>query len=266
MIIDPVSAVVGGASMIGGIFQGIAENRAKQQDYVNQKAYANATAEFNRWQAGFNAKVNNANSQYSYWASTVNHNQQLAYTSQMRNYDLAQEIAQAEKVRETRVGAGVDYAINSQALSQKFSEEGMSRAVGMQQYYYRMLQQSSAFQAAATEGNSSDRIINNFNRQMGDYVTLQNINEGLSKRQYRRDQLSQIAGYLSKYRSQDFYQAQERVDPIAPFPPLPTMVTPPGPSLQGAAPSSTLGLNIGTAVLGGVNTYIGTASALGKLK
>ena len=267
MIIDPVSAVVGGVSAIGGIFQSIAGNQAQKQDYVNQKALSDATSTFNRWQATQNAKASNLNAQYSYWAQTVEYNQGLAYTNQMRNYDLSQEIAQAQKVGETRAAAGTDYIVNAQALSDKFQEEGMARAVGMQQYQYRLLQQSSAFQAAMGEGASSDRIVNNFARQAGDYQTLQSINEGLSKRQYSRDQLSRITSYLSQYNSQSFYEAQDRMDPIAPFAPLPTLVSPPPPSMSGGAPGNAgLGIGIGTAILGGANAYLSTASAIKNLK
>lgn len=266
MIIDPISAGVAGVSTLLGVFQGVAQNRAQQQDYLNRTAYANASAKFNQWQAGLNQRTSNLNSQYSYWAETVNYNQQLAYTSQLRNYDLAMEIAQAEKVWETRAGAGTDYLVNSQALSDKFAEEGMSRAVGMQQYMYRAMQQSAAFQAQMTEGQSSDRIVNNFSRQVGDMQTLQAINQKLSERQYNRDQLGRITEYLSQYNSQRFFKAQTRMNPLAPFPPLPSLVTPPPPSMKGGAPSGTAaGLNIGSAVLGGVNTYINTATAIKKL-
>jgi hypothetical protein len=135
----------------------------------------------------------------------------------------------------------------------------------MQQAQYRMLQQSSAFQAMASEGQSVDRIVNNFTRQMGDYETLATINEGLRTRQYKRDQLSQITQYLSQYNSQDLYKAMERMDPIAPFPPLPSLLTPPPPSMTGAAPGGVSALNIGSAVLGGVSTYLNTAAAIKRL-
>lgn len=265
MEIDPISAGVGILSGGLGIFQGLAQSAAEKQRYVNEVAFQNATSKFNKWQAGFNAKATDATAQFRYYTEVVNYNQQLAYTSQLRNYDLSQEIAQAKKVEETRVGAAVDYMVNSKALSDKFAEEGMARAVAAQQYLYRVMQQSSAFQAAAQEGASSDRIVNNFTRQVGDYETLQKINTDLSKRQYSRDQLSRVTQYLSQYNSQDFFKAQERWDPIAPYPPLSSMVMPPPPSMTGAAPSGNAGLNIATGILGGANAYMSTASALGKL-
>jgi len=265
VIIDPISAGVGVLSAGLGIFQGIAQSKAQKQDYLNQTAYADATAKFNQWQSRLNVQANNLSSQYSYYAEMVNYNQQLAYTNQLRNYDLAQELAQAEKVRETRTSAGTNYVVNSQALSDKFAEEGMSRAVGMQQYMYRVMQQSSAFQAAMGEGQSSDRIVNNFARQSGDMQTLQAINQKLSERQYNRDQLGRITEYLSQYNSQEFYKAAQRDNPVQPFPPLPSMLTPPPPSMRGAAPSSNGGLNIANGLLGGANAYLSTAAAIKKL-
>jgi hypothetical protein len=258
--------IFGAANAGLGIFQGWASAQAQQQDYLNQKAYSEATAQFNRWQAGFNQKLNNENAQYDYWARTVNYNSELAYTGQLRNWDLSQEIAQAERVRDTRVAASTNFVVSSEALSQRFAEEGMQRAVGIQQAQYRMLQQSKAFQAMNTEGNSSDRIINDYTRQIGDYETLASINESLKKRQYSRDQLSQVAGYLSQYNSQDFLKVMDRVDPIAPFPPLPSLVTPPGPSMVGGAPGGLNGLQIGTGIMGGINAGINMANQIKNLK
>lgn len=263
---DPISAGVGIISGGLGIFQGIAQAKAQKQDYMNQVAFQNANTKFNKWQAGFNARMTNASAQYNYWASTINHNSELAYTAQLRNYDLSQEIAQAKRVAETRTGAQVNYLVNSEALGQKFAEEGMQQAVAMQQAQYRMLQQSSAFQAMAGEGQSVDRIINNYTRQIGDYETLATINEGLKNRQYKRDQLSQVTQYLSQYNSQDFFRAMERMSPIAPFAPLPSLLTPPPPSMTGAAPGGVSPIAIGSGILGGVNAYLNTSAAIKNLK
>ena len=134
----------------------------------------------------------------------------------------------------------------------------------MQQYQYRMLQQSAGFQASNQEGQTADRFINNAARQMGDYQTLSAINQSLEARQYRRDQLSQVTEYLSQYNSQDFYQAQQYMDPIAPFAPLPALMTPPPPSMRGAAPSGVSALDVGTAVLGGANTFLSLNSKVAK--
>jgi hypothetical protein len=265
MVLDPISLGIGVISAGLGVGQSIAGNQAAKQDYANQKALSDATGRFNSWQANQNARMTDLNNQYQYWSQKVQYNQDLAYVNQMRNYDLSMEIAQAKKVGDTRAAAGADYAINSQALAQKFQEEGMARAVGMQQYQYRVLQQSAAFQNAASEGQSSDRIVRDFARQEDDYQTLQQINQGLSERQYNRDQLSRITNYLSQYNSQDFYKAAQRMDPVMPFAPLPTLVMPPGPSMTGAAPGNAgMWLGAGTAVLGGVNSYFSSAASIKK--
>jgi len=262
MIIDPISAVVGGLSMGLNLLGSSAAESAKQQDYVNQTAFQDASGEFNRWQAGMNAQMNNLNSQYGYWAETVNYNQQLAHTNQLRNYELAKELDQAKRVGEARTGAGTNYIVNSEAIQQALQERGMQEAVAMQQYTYRALQASASYAAMGQEGQSMDRHVANFARQAGDYSALQAIGQRLQERQYRRDQLSAITTYLNQYNSQQFYEKTPYMDPVAPFPPLPTMVAPAGPSMRGAAPTSNGLLNAGTALLGGVNTYLSTASAV----
>lgn len=263
---DPVSLAVGGVSAVMGIFQAGAQAAAAKQDYVNQTAFQDATSKFNQWQAGLNAKLNDANSQYKYWADTVQYNQSLAYTNQLRTFELSKEIAQADRVGQTRTSAGANYLVNAEAIQQRFAEQGMQEAVAMQQYQYRMLQQSAGFQASNQEGQTADRFINNAARQMGDYQTLSAINQSLEARQYRRDQLSQVTEYLSQYNSQDFYQAQQYMDPIAPFAPLPALMTPPPPSMRGAAPSGVSALDVGAGLLGGVNTALSTAVAIKQIK
>ena len=265
--LDPVSLGVAGIGFGLDLFGASANNRAQQQEYLNAKAYQDASARFNNWQASFNAQNRDLDNQYKYWQQTVNYNQERAYTAQMRNYDLSQEIDQAENVFETRVGAGLNYMTNSQALSDRYAEEGMAQAVALQQARYRNLQNTASYRAGMQEGNSSDRIVNDFSRQMGDYETLMEINAGLRSRQFKRDQLGQVINYLNEYNSQDFYKAQERWDPIAPFAPLPTLVMPAGPRLDGAAPSTGMRpLQLGSALLGGVNTYMGTAASIKGLR
>lgn len=266
MIIDPVSAVVGGLSMGLGLLQSSAENSARQQQYLNETAYANATAQFNRWQAGMNQQISSLNGQYRYWAETVQYNQQLAYTSQLRNYELAKELAQADKVIQARQGAGTNYALTQQGIANQLQERGMQEAVAMQQFNYRALQASAAYQASAQEGQSMDRFVRDFSRQAGDYATLRQINQGLENRQYRANQVAAITKYLNEYNSQQFYEPTPYVDPVAPFPPLPSMVMPAGPSMQGAAPMNTTGLGAATALMGGVNAYLSTAAQITKLK
>jgi len=262
---DPLGLVIGGASAVFGMIQADAADKARQQENLNQTAYANATAQFNQWQAGMNQQVNSLNEQYKYWRDTVSYNQNLAYTSQLRNYEFAKELAQAQRVGEARAGAGANYALQAEAIQQQLQERGMQEAVAMQQVMYRGLQASAAYQASAQEGRSMDRYVGNFARQVGDYRTLQTINQQFQNRQYRREQLSAVTAYLNQYNSQQFYEPTPYMDPVAPFAPLPSMVMPPGPSMQGGAPASTMAMSAGTALLGGVNTYLDTASAIKKL-
>ena len=262
---DPVGLAVGGVSAVLGMIQANAADRARQQDHLNQTAYANATAEFNQWQAGMNQQVNSLNEQYQYWRDTVNYNQNLAYTSQLRNYEFARELNQAQRVIEARSGAGANYVLQAEAIQQQLQERGMQEAVAMQQVMYRGLQASAAYQASAQEGRSMDRYVGNFARQVGDYRTLQTINQQFQGRQYRREQLSAVTAYLNQYNSQQFYEPTPYMDPVAPFAPLPSMVMPPAPSMAGGAPASTMATSAGTALLGGVNTYLDTASAIKKL-
>jgi hypothetical protein len=266
MIIDPVSAVVGGVSMGMNLLGGFAQNQAAQQDYLNQRAFQNATSKFNAWQAGMNAKTQNLNNQYSYWRDTVNYNQQLAYTSQLRGYEFAKDLAQAQRVIEARTGAGAQYVTSSQAISQALQERGMQEAVAMQQYSYRALQASAAYQASGQEGQTMDRYVANFARQAGDYNTLMQVGQKFQERQYSRDQLAAMTTYLNQYNSQQFYERTPYMDPVAPFPPLPTMVMPPPPSMTGGRPGSNGFLTAGTAILGGVNAYMSTNAQIQQMK
>lgn len=261
-----VSLGVAAVSTGLNLFSGITGNKAAQQDYKNQRAYQSATTRFNQWQASLNAKLSNAAAQQQYWQQTVEYNQSLAYVHQLRNFELAKEAQQADIVGQTRAAAGAEFTINSEAIAQQYQEVGMQEAMAFQQYQYRILQQSAAYQALAQEGNTADRFVNDFARQMGDYQTLSEINEGLRNRQYKREQLSSVVRYLNAYNNQPFYQAQQYQDPIAPYPPLPALLAPAGPSITGPAPGGYSALEGGTALLGGVNTYLDTANAISRLK
>ena len=266
---DPftLSLAFGAANAGMGILQGAASNQAAQQDYVNQMAYQEANNQFARWQAGFNARANNLNSQYSYWAETVNYGQQMAYAASQRNVELMRSVKQAEVVAQTRASAGAAYALDSSAISQAYEEASMQEAVSLQQYQWRALQARSSVQAMAMEGNSVDRLVNDYSRQLGDYETLQSINKGIRTRQYTREQTAQVAQYLSRWNSQQFYEETQVVDPIPPFAPLPALVQPSGPSFTGSGPSkAAAGLNIASGVLGGINAGFGMESTLRGLK
>jgi hypothetical protein len=265
MIIDPVSAGVGVLSAGLGIFQGIADSKARQQQYLNESAFAGATGQFNQWQAKKNVELQNLNNTYGYWRDTVAHNQQLAYTSQLRGYEFAKELTQLERVMEARSGAGTQYTVTAEAIQQALQERGMQEAVALQQYSYRALQASAAYQAAGQEGQSMDRYVANFARQAGDYNALQQINQQFQQRQYKRDQLGALTTYLNQYNSQQFYERTPYMDPVAPFPPLPTMIMPPPPSMKGGKPGGVSGLTIAGAVLGGVNAYMNTSAQIKQL-
>ena len=245
-----------GAAQAGlGVAQSIAGYNAQKQDYLNQTAFQDANNQFASWQAGFNAKINDANKQYNYWKETVNHNNQLAYTNALRNVELTKSIRQAEVVAQTRAAAGASYISDSEAISQQFQEVAMQEAVATKQYRWRSLQARASVQAMGREGRSVDRIVNDYARQQGDYEALQQVNQSLRSRQYTRTQAAQVAQYISRWNSQQFYEEQPYIDPIAPFAPLPTLITPSGPTMRGGGPSKGAALlNVGSAVLGGIST------------
>ena len=252
---DPL---VGGLITGGiGLFQGILGSGAQKQEHVNQVAYKKASDQYARWSAGMQAKQADTNNQYQYWQQTVNYNQSLVYTNQMRNFELSKAIVNAEEIARARSSSGAEYARNSQALSEAFAQESMADAVAMFQYQVQSVKAASSIAASGQEGHSIDRRMNDYARQLGDMETLKQINQGFKNKQYSRNQAGTIADYLNKYNSQQYYQQQQFQDPIAPFAPLPTLINPAGPSMVGGAPST------GTAILGaglgaiatGYNTY-----------
>lgn len=262
----PVGMAMGGLQFGLGLLTNSANDKAKQQDYLNQTAFQDATTQFNSWQAGMNADRSDLNQQYKYWGDTVRYNQNFSYTQQLRAVEYGKEAEQAELVFNTRASAAADYANQSSALAAQMEERAMSEAVAVQQYRYRALQSSAAYQASGQEGNSMDRFVRDFDRQAGDYAALKQIEAGLRENQYTRAQQGQVATYLSRYNSQQFYIRQPYMNPIAPFAPLPTLVTPPGPTMRGGAPSSNSFLQSTTAALGGLNTALSFGSSVNKLR
>ena len=261
---EPISAI---ASAGLGAIQAIASHQAKKQDYLNQKAFQSANSQFAQWQAGFNQRVTDANSQFKYWTETVNYNQQRAYTNSLRNFELIKSVRQAETVGQTRAAAGAAFVQDSEAVSQAYQEASMQEAVAMQQYRWRALQARASVQAMNQEGRSVDRIVNDYARQEGDYATLMDINQKLRTRQYSREQAAAATQYLSRWNSQQFYEEQPYIDPIPPFAPLPTLLTPPPPSMTGSGPSAGAAvLNIGTSILGGIQTGMEMGAQLNALK
>ena len=256
--ITTAGLILGGAQAGLGVLQGIAGYNAKAQEYKNQKAFQEANSKFASWQAGFNARISDANKQHDYWKDTVNYNREFAWTNSLRNVELNRSIAQAETVAETRAAAGASYVRDSEAISQQYAEASMQEAVAAKQYKWRSLQARASAQVLNQEGASVDRIINDYSRQEGDYLTLMDINTKLRGRQYTRTQAGQIAGYISNWNSQSFYEEQPYMDPLAPFAPLPTLITPAPPTYTGGAPSKAAALlNVGAGILGGATTAIG---------
>ena len=208
------------------------------------------------------AKRANLNNDYAYWQQKINYGQEMAYANSVRNFELSNAITNAEEVFRARSSSAANYAVNSQAMNEAFAQQSMADAMSLYQYNAQALRQSSAVQAAAQEGRSTDRLVNDYARQVGDMAALQEMNEGFRSRQLTREQAGMVANYLQQYNSQQFYQEQQVFDPVMPFPPLATLVDPTPPSFVGAAP------NAGTAFLGsaigavstGFNTYQGMKS------
>ena len=263
--ITTAGLILGGAQAGLGVLQGIAGYKAKKQDYLNQKAFQEANNKFANWQAGFNARISDANKQHEYWKDTVNYNREHAWTNSLRNVELNKSIAQAEFVAETRAAAGASYVRDSEALTQSYEEQAMRDAVAVKQYRWRSLQARASTQVLNSQGKSIDAIINDYSRQQGDYETLLDINERLRTRQYNREQAGQVATYMTRWNSQQFYSEQPYMDPLQPFAPLPTLITPAPPSMVGSAPSMGAAmLNVASGALGGFTTAL-SVSKLGGM-
>ena len=260
-MVDPISLIpiglsLGSAALSFGRDQTAAA--AKQQDYVNQIARQKASDEFARWTASNQARTADLINSYGYWQQKINYGQELAYSNQLRNFELSKSIRQAEVVARTRASAGASFAQEAAALVDGYQQQSMADAVSLMQYKQQALRSAASVTAAGREGQSVDRYINDYARQVGDMATMQALNEQFRERQFGREAAGQIATYLNRYNSQQLYEEQQVLDPIAPFPPLATLVNPAGPSFTGAAP------NAGTAFLGsalnatqtGLNTYM----------
>lgn len=252
---DPVTLALGQAAITGA--QGFLGYQAKRQDYVTNLARQKASDEFAGWSASNQARTADLNNSFEFWKNEINYGMDLAYANQARNFEISKAINQAEVVARTRASAGASFAQESQALVDNFSQQAMADAVSLMQYKQQALRSTAALTAAGREGASVDRYVNDYARQVGDMKTMQQLNQQFRDRQFTRESAGQIATYLNRYNSQQLYEEQEVFDPIAPFPPLATLVNPAGPSFTGAKPSA------GTAFLGtalnmaqtGLNTY-----------
>ena len=269
VFISPLVAglATGGLNAGMGLFGAFSQRQAQEQEYLNQKVFNDANNRFSIWQAGFSAKVQDANKQHQFWQETVNYNQQLAFANSQRNVELLIEADQAKLVGETRAAAGANYVATSDAIADQFSQAEMSAAVAQQQYTWRALSARASVQAMNTEGNSVDRLVNNYSAQLGDAMTLAAIESDWREKQYTSAQAGAVTNYLSQWNSQTFYNKQQVFDPIAPFAPLPTMITPPPPSMTGAPPSNAaFAANIATGLIGGVSQGFSTYQGLSSLQ
>lgn len=258
---------LGGANIALGLGQTFLGYQAQKQQYEYDKAFQDANSKFASWQAGFNARVNDANSQYKFWQETVNYNMELAAVGQKRIVETSRAMAQAQLVADTRAAAGAEFMQDSAALTDAYTEQEMAAAMAQKQYQWRALQARSSVRAMGREGRSVDRLVNDYARQEGDYMAIEAINQGIRANAYTRAQQRELADYLSKWNSQQFYEEQVFMDPIAPFPPLPTLMAPAPPSRTGQPPSLAASLLSGsTAVLGGIETGINTAYKLNQLR
>lgn len=247
-------AVASGVKEFG---MGMLGNQAKQQDRVNQQAQRKASSEFASWSSSRQAEQTDLNNQYAYWQQQINYGQEVVYANQLRNFELARSIDQAELVAQARAGAGANFMQASEATAEAFSQQSMSDAISLMQYKQQALRAQATTAAGLNAGASSDRYLNDYDRQTGDMATLMMMNQQFRDRQYTRDQAGNIANYLNQYNSQQLYEMQDIQDPIMPFAPLPTLVNPAGPSFVGAAPSAStafLGSALGAAEAG-INTY-----------
>lgn len=250
-----ISGAMGGAQMGMGMAGARAQNAQQKQTYKDQLKFQRVSDKYARWSARINTRISNAQSKYRYFAELVNYNSNLNYVNSLRNFELAKAYRQAEVVRFTRTAAMADYAQQAQALSEGIREQASQDAVAAYQYAHQAMKAQAAVVATGQEGASVDRLINDYARQLGDFESLKQINQNFRERQYTREQASLVAGYLSKYNSQQFYEPAPYQDPIRPFAPLPTLMMPQPPSMTGAGPSqAAANLSMGNAVLGGINT------------
>jgi len=182
-----------------GIAGAQSQHAGQMQAYKDQLKFQKANEQFAKFQAKFNKKATDAQAKFQYWGQVVGYNREKAYTNSLRNIEKVKSFKQAKVVFETRAAAGASYIQDSQALSAAYGVQSMQEAVSLQQYQWRALQTRGSVQAMEREGQSVDRIVNDYARQMGDYETLMQINQGIRSRQYTREQAAQVSQYLSRW-------------------------------------------------------------------
>jgi hypothetical protein len=264
-MIDPASLAIAAHNTAVNLIKGAQETAAAKQDYLNQSSFQQATNQFAQWQAGQNQRFSDANARYQFWGQQVQYQQQLGYVHQLQSFELAKQINQANVVRDTRAAAGAEFIGNSQAASDRLQEVAMQAAVAQQQYGWRTLQARASVQAMDAEGLSIDRLINNYAKQQGDYDTIAQINDRLQRNQFSREQTALVGRHLSQWNSQQFYTPTIYIEPLEPFAPMPALMQPAAPSMTGTGPSGgAAALRIGSALLGGVSTYMSSAAGIKK--
>lgn len=264
---DPITAIsvgMGAVNTIGGIFGASAQRKQERQNYRDAVRFQKAQDEYAKFQAEISARATDVGNEYAYWQQLINYNQDLSYVHQLRNFELSKAVIQAEFVGRTRSAAMADYALQSQALSDSLAQASMADAVSYQAYLVQGLKARSALLAGGQEGRSVDRYFNDYARQIGDQQALIAMNQRFREGQYTREQAGQIANYVSRYNSQQFYQLAPYQEPIKPFAPLPTLVMPPAPSMTGAGPANTGVLDFTTSLLSGVQTGMSAWQGLQK--
>ena len=179
VVITPL--MLAGGQFALSAFQGFLGHQAKQQDYLNQRAQQKASDEFARWTASNQARTQDLNNSYRFYQEQVNYGQELAYASQMRNFELAKSINQAEVVARTRASATADYSQQSGALAEAFQQQSMADAISMMQYKQQALRSQASASTTMQEGRSVDRYINDYARQVGDMEAMRQLNEGFER-------------------------------------------------------------------------------------
>lgn len=265
IVVSPLAGglLMGGLEIGQGIFGSLVGANAQRQEYLNQRAVQAANNRFARWQSEFSKRITDENQRYAFWQQTLQHNQELSYINSLRNVEIAKSIEQAKRVEEARSWAGADYINTQRALTDQLAEVQTQDAVAHQQYQLQALRARASVMASDQTGATIDRLIQDYDRQQGDWEAIQTINEGLRTRQFSRAQAGAISQYLNAYNSQAFYAEQPYLEPMAPFQPLPTLLAPPSPSFTGSPPSgAATALAIGGSIFGGLKSGYQTYSDL----
>lgn len=251
-----------------------AEYEAQKAQYEDAKRLQKATDQYARWSAEFNAKLQTVQDQYAYWQQTISYNQQRSFVNAQRNVELINAVKQAKRVRQTRVGATVDYMRQAEALQAGLMQAAMADSLAVHRLNVQAAKAGSEVIASGRSGASIDRLYDDYARQIGDMETAMAINKGFREGQYTREQAGLISQYLTQWRSQEFYEKQRFFDPIRPFPPLPTLITPPPPTSTGPGPvapvmvggsSSARNLGMVSSILGGIGAGLNTWQSLNKI-